>query len=457
MTLHLTLRNVLIGLVVAVPVLLLLASAGIATWEYTNSDAFCADACHAVHPENSFSHQQSFHAQVSCVECHIGRMSFFPAVVKKSGHITHAWDMLVGYERPVISPSMPAASVACEGCHTLTTHRANTVRVNRRFAPDENNTESKLTLAVRTVGRNFGREPPRDVNWHASGAVRFVATDPQRLDVKWVEATRRDGSKVIYEHVGSPLSEADRDEAAKEVMDCIDCHNRAGHYFRDPELLVDEAIARGDLNPDLPYVKARVMKLVTTPFDTEEEIRAAVHEAWADYQADFADLEKTQPEAWQEAVDAQQRREDFAVELVKSTQFLGAEDVSWRSFPDHNGHKYSPGCFRCHNGELQNEAGEPVPVNCTNCHAIPLVTRNDQIPDSYLDLVDRRKPGNHAAPDFMANHMTQVNQSCAFCHGEVIQFGKDDKTFCANSGCHDGDWQYLGWDALRAGRQAAAE
>lgn len=457
MTVNLTVRNVLIGLVVAVPVLILLASAGVASWEYTNSDAFCTNACHAVHPENAFSHQRSMHAQVNCVECHIGRMSFFPAVVKKSGHITHAWDMLVGYERPLTSPSMPAASVSCEGCHTSATHQANSLLVRRRFAPDQNNTESKLTLAVRTVGRTFGREPPRDVNWHASGAVRFIATDPQQLDVKWVEATRRDGEKVVYEHVTASLDDADIEQVETEVMDCIDCHNRAGHNFRDPELLVDEALARGDLNPDLPYVKARVMKLINTEFDTEEEVRAAVREAWSDYQEDFADLEESQPDAWQQAVDAARQREDFAVELVAGSQFLGAEDISWRSFPDRNGHKYAPGCFRCHNGELQNDAGKPVPVNCTTCHSIPLVTHNDQIPDSYLDLMDRRKPGNHAAPDFMASHMTQVNQSCAFCHGEVIQFGTDDKTFCANSGCHDSEWQYLGWEALQARDQGPVD
>jgi hypothetical protein len=450
MTIHLTLRNVLLGLLVAVPVLLLLASAGVATWEYTNSDAFCANACHTVHPEEIFSHQQSYHAQVACVECHIGRMSFFPAAIEKSGHVTHAWAILAGYERPLTSPSLPAASVSCEGCHTANTHRANPVRVTRRFAPDEKNSESKLTMAVRIVGREFGREPPRDVNWHASGAVRFIAMDPQQLNVRWVEATRRDGEKVIYEHVRQPLGEQEAVQADKKVMDCIDCHNRAGHYFRDPELVVDEALARGDLTSSFPFVKARVMELVNTAFDTEAEIRAAVEQAWADYREDFAGLAETDPEAWQRAQEATQARQEFVVQLITNSQFLGAEDISWRSFPDHNGHKYSPGCFRCHNGTLQTDTGTPVPVNCTNCHTIPLVTRNDQIPDNYLALVDRRKPRSHAAPDFMAGHMTQVNDSCAFCHGEVIQFGKDDKTFCANSGCHDGDWEYLGWDALQA-------
>lgn len=451
MTVHLTARNIILGLIIGFSIIAIIGSAGIATWEYTNSDAFCANACHLVHPENAFTHQQSQHAQVACVECHIGRMGFFPASIKKMGHAGHAWAMLTGYERPLTSPSMPAASESCEGCHTPLTHRANSLRVTRRYAPDENNTQSKLTLAVRTVGREFGQETPRDINWHSSGAIRFIADDPQNVDVRWVEATRRDGTRVVYNHVTKPLSSDTAEREDVQEMDCIDCHNRAGHYFRDPELLVDEALSQGALNADLPYVKARVMELVTTRFDTEEEIRAGVREAWADYQKDFSALKQTEPEAWQRAVDEAQRREDFAVELVSNTQFLEAEDVAWNSFPDHNGHKYSPGCFRCHTGQLQDEAGQPIAANCTTCHSIPLVTRNARIPDSYLNLVDKRTPPSHSAPDFMAGHMRAVTDSCAFCHGEVLRYGKDDETFCGNSGCHDGEWRFLRWDALRAG------
>jgi hypothetical protein len=450
MPVHPTVRNVLLGLLLAVPLVLLLGSAGIATWEYTNSDAFCSNACHAVHPEESFSHARSKHAQVACVECHIGRMSVFPAMVEKSGHVTHAWAILAGYERPLTAPSLPAASVSCEGCHTATTHTANTVHVKKRYAPDQKNTESKLTLIVRAVGRTFGREPPRDVNWHASGAVRFIADDPQKLDVRWVEATRRDGETVVYQNVREPLSEADIESADQKVMDCIDCHNRAGHYFRDPEILIDEAIARGDLDSDLPYLKARALQLVDTEFDTEEEIREAVRAAWADYGQDFPEQVAGESGMPQKIQDAIQQQEDFLVDLIANSQFLGAEDVSWRSFPDNKGHKYSPGCFRCHNGELQTSDGRPIPVNCTNCHSIPLVTHNDRIPDTYLALLDKSKPRSHMAPDFMAGHMRKVNKSCAFCHGEVIEMGTDDKSFCANSGCHDGKWQYIGWDALQA-------
>ena len=84
----------------------LMGTAGVATWEYTNSDAFCTDACHSVHPENAFAHKASQHAEVSCVECHVGRISTFEAVFRKAGHMKHVWSLLTGYERPITSPSL---------------------------------------------------------------------------------------------------------------------------------------------------------------------------------------------------------------------------------------------------------------------------------------------------------------------------------------------------------------
>ncbi len=450
MTLQVTLRNVvLVGLFVLVAVLLL-GAAGVVGWEYSNSDEFCATACHNVHPEEPYSHKLSQHAQVSCVECHIGRLSTFAAMVEKSSHVTHAWAVFAGYERPLTAPSLPDASRSCEGCHTAATHQYNPIRVRSRFARDEGNTETKLTLIVRSVGRNFGGEPPRDVNWHASGAVRFIAEDPQQLDVKWVEATRRDGTTVVYEDVAAPLSADAVAAAEKNVMDCIDCHNRAGHSFDNPELLLDAAMDRRLVDPRLPFIKARLVELLDREVESEEDARQAVRESWLDYQQEFAGLAESQPNVWQAAGEAAQAREDFLVDLLVRSQFVEGEGVSWDSFPDHSGHKDAPGCFRCHSGRLQDSSGTPVPVNCTNCHSVPLVTQRDQIPDGYLTLADRRKPRNHGRPDFMARHSELASERCGSCHGEVIEHGTDNQTFCANSGCHDEQWQYLGWEALRS-------
>ena len=78
----------------------IVGAAGIAGWEFSNSDTFCAVVCHNVHPEQPFAHQASQHANVSCVECHMGRLSTFEIMTTKICHSTHLWGMIRGYERP---------------------------------------------------------------------------------------------------------------------------------------------------------------------------------------------------------------------------------------------------------------------------------------------------------------------------------------------------------------------
>ena len=43
-------------------------------------------------------------------------------------------------------------------------------------------------------------------------------------------------------------------------------------------------------------------------------------------------------------------------------QFTGMM-LSWRSFPDNSGHKYDPGCFRCHSGRHKDTQGNMVELS----------------------------------------------------------------------------------------------
>ncbi len=445
---------ILLVIVAFAVVFLALGAVSVASWEYTNSNSFCASACHDVHPEEPYAHQQGHHSNVACVECHIGRLSTFASIAEKSGHIAHAWTFVFGYERPTYAPSFSGAQDSCEGCHTKQPHRHNVVNVSKRFSSDRRNTEKKLTLTMRLDGRDFDDEDHRGVNWHASGAIRFISDDPQNLQIRWVEVTLPDNTTKIYNDARAPLSAEHIENAQKHVMDCGDCHNRAGHPFRDPEEEVDAALADGRLDPDLPFIKARMIELLERKFESEDEANDIVREAWDKYRQDFPDLAEKNPESWRAAEQFLEERQGFMVNLMLRSRFLD-EDVSWRSFPDHNGHKLDPGCFRCHSGRLQDATGTPITVNCTNCHSIPLVTKRDRIPEYFLALLDMRKPDSHKDAAFIARHMDLAGEECTTCH-EEIRFGASDRSYCSNSGCHGEVWEYLDLEALRTPAQSAA-
>jgi hypothetical protein len=47
-----------------------------------------------------------------------------------------------------------------------------------------------------------------------------------------------------------------------------------------------------------------------------------------------------------------------------------AMKVTWGTYPNHLGHKDSPGCFRCHDKKHKTDDGEKINKDCDTCHTI---------------------------------------------------------------------------------------
>ena len=84
---RLTFKTALVGIGLFLVAFVVLGSVSVVGWEFSNSNWFCSNACHQVHPEEPVAQQLSAHANINCVDCHIGRLSFFPAAIKKSSHV----------------------------------------------------------------------------------------------------------------------------------------------------------------------------------------------------------------------------------------------------------------------------------------------------------------------------------------------------------------------------------
>jgi nitrate/TMAO reductase-like tetraheme cytochrome c subunit len=123
---------------------------GIAAWEYSNSNAFCTNMCHAVHPEEPVAHAASSHARVNCVECHMGRVSTLELMLIKPTHIHELWGMIAGYERPLAAKTMRPARYACEACHWPAVKHSDSVRTKVRYEDDPKSRETRTTLVMHT-------------------------------------------------------------------------------------------------------------------------------------------------------------------------------------------------------------------------------------------------------------------------------------------------------------------
>ncbi len=410
----------------------------IEVWEYSNSVAFCADACHDVHPEEVAAYRDSYHANVKCTECHMGRLGTIRSIFLKTSHARHLPEVIFdSYDRPLRSETMRPANESCELCHWPPAFHGDTVREITRYLPDEQNTEERTYLILKTgagtreTGLGYG------IHWHITNKVEFIATDEHKEVIPWVRATLPDGRIVEYQDVANPLTAEEIESSEKKVIDCVDCHNRLGHPFPSPGELIHQAMTEGKLSTDLPYVKKEMLALLTADYESREQAMQAASEVRQQYEVNYPEAAAAYPD---EIKQAQQLAEQFVSRLV-----FEEPGVTWQSFPDHNKHKDFAGCFRCHDGKHESAEGESIRLHCNICHSIPQTVQGDARPPQ-MPLAYIQEPESHLATSFMADHRFQASDECTACHGE-IEFGDDDSSFCANSACHGRAWPEVDLDA----------
>lgn len=419
----------------------ILSLIAVRVWDYSNSPAFCANVCHTVHPEESITYQDSYHAKVQCTECHMGRVSMLQNIFLKASHVRHIPEALFGvYDRPLESYTLRPANESCELCHWAPAHQGNQVLEIRRFLPDEENTEKRDYLILKIGG---GEKDPLNtgmgygIHWHALNTVEYIATDEERQEIPWVRATMPDGRRVEYNDVTNTLAAEEIAEAEIHIMDCVDCHNRVGHPFPPPGETIHGALAEGLLDSDLPFIKKEMLALLTASYGSQEEALEAV-EAWeAQYQASYPEVAASKTAEIEQAAELAR---GFFTRLVFETP-----GITWESFPDQGEHKESPGCFRCHDGKHLSTERESIRLHCNICHSIPVTVDPGGSPPA-VPAAELEEPPSHLEANFMADHRFQASDECVACHGEIA-FGSDDSSFCADSSCHGRAWPAVALDA----------
>jgi nitrate/TMAO reductase-like tetraheme cytochrome c subunit len=112
-------------------VFLILLISGAYGWEYTNSPEFCGMRCHSMPPEFT-AYQESPHAQIKCVECHIGREFIGNQFTRKSRGLRHVIAHISdNYEYPITVHTMRPAEEVCEECHTSEKFSDSTLKTDR--------------------------------------------------------------------------------------------------------------------------------------------------------------------------------------------------------------------------------------------------------------------------------------------------------------------------------------
>jgi len=379
-------RGVLIGFVaLAIPVLALAAGLTFKAVHYMDSTEFCGTACHKVMQPEYTAFQRSPHVRVGCAGCHIGPGAEWFVKAKISGSwqlIAVAFDL---YPRPIPTPvhSLRPSSGTCEQCHWPTKFVGERLKVRTHFADDEQNTELKTALMVKVGGREGGAS--HGIHWHVdpNHSVRYLS-DPSRQTIFDVELTDlTSGEKKVYK-----AADAAPAGAEWRTMDCIDCHNRPAHNYRSPEFEVDLAISEGRIDRTLTYVKREGVRVITEKvYESHDEARAGIAAALkAFYVQNYPDL------ADSPAVEQAGK----ALGDAYTWNNFPHMKVTWNLYPNHLGHKQSPGCFRCHDNKHKTDDGDKIGKKCGTCHNLIVEEESDSKLLQELGL--QEPPPEPAAP-----------------------------------------------------------
>jgi hypothetical protein len=340
-------------------------------------------------PEHT-SYQHSPHARVLCTECHIGSGAEWYVKSKLTG-LYQVYAVVSGdYHLPIQTPveNLRPAQDTCEACHWPGKFSGSMVKEIMHFSPDQANTPMRYNLLLKVGGGEPEFGQGKGIHWHINQdvVVRYWARDRQRLDIPWVEVSVKGEAPRVFKSPDYTDGAPPEDEI--RTMDCIDCHNRPSHIYREPQQELDQALLEGRIDRTLPYIKREGLRLLTeAKYESHEAARAGLaKDLKAFYAANYPDL------ADSPAVEQAGK----ALGDAYAWNVFPKMKVTWNTYPNHIGHKQSPGCFRCHDNKHKTADGGKIGKKCSTCHEIVA----DEETDSKLlqELGLQEEPAAPAEP-----------------------------------------------------------
>jgi nitrate/TMAO reductase-like tetraheme cytochrome c subunit len=407
-------------------------------WDYTNSPPFCGTTCHTMPPEYT-AYQISPHANIACVDCHIGKEFIGNQVLRKAGDVKHIIALAFKtYEFPITAHDMRPARETCEKCHSPDKFSDDSLRQIFEYGSDAANTPTSITLVVKTGGGAARQGLGKGIHWHIQNKVLYYPTDKSEQTIPYVRVYNDDGSTSEYVDLASGVDPSKLADADLKEMDCITCHNRITHLVNQPEVAIDQALQQGLIDVKIPEIKRKGVEVLRASYPSTESAINGIAGLNSYYEAAYPDFYAAQAAVLAQAIAELQS-------IYRDSVFV-EQKSDWSSHPNNVGHQYSPGCFRCHDGKHLDAEQHAIRLECNLCHSIPAVTTQKDLV-TRVEIPRGPEPTAHKNPNWIVGHSGLLDRSCSACHTTGNPGGTDNSSFCSNSACHGSAWKYAGLDA----------
>lgn len=231
---------------------------------------------------------------------------------------------------------------------------------------------------------------------------RNIARDEGRQEIPWVRVERPDKSTTIYQNGDEPLTDEEKETLALRTMDCLDCHNRPSHKFRTPVDMVNASINTGLISFKIPQIKLQAVIALNTDYETTKQAIIGIGNSLRNfYDKNYPGFIKDNPKIWFNTVKE--------VQSIYQKSIFPEMKAQWKSYPDNIGHRDWPGCFRCHNENMESPEKKVLYTSCNNCHLI--LAQGGDINHSEVDFLNGL-PFYHPGTDETIEEYTD----CSDCH-----------------------------------------
>lgn len=379
---------------IAIGALIVLGGTAYRGIEFTESTTFCGTCHRAMQPQVE-AHLAGPHVDVECAKCHVayrasplGPNATAYASSKIGGMRQLLAVMTDSFDRPIRAPAnaIPATNGTCQACHSADKDYRVVLRAYREYAADELSTRHTRVLAfnVGAAGHQTTNANGPIIHWHASAKLYYIPADESRSTISWV-GVEGTGGLDEWTNPNAPLAGAPL-ASQRQLMSCIDCHNRAGHRIPTPDELVDDALEHGRIDRTLPYVKREAVSLLggTAPVAAPDVLGVEfARSGWFDqlakfYADNYPEVATTRQGAIRSAVDELKKMSAQILYPAMKTDSLTYPDNLSHALPAGIGTmaaKDTPGCFRCHGTLVNVTTKQLLPGTmggggCLACHGV---------------------------------------------------------------------------------------
>lgn len=362
-------RNAFVIFTVTTIVVLFLSTFGsFEAFNFTESVEFCGTLCHQVMEPEHTAYQKSPHANVTCVECHVGSGADWYVKSKLSG-LQQVYAVLTKtYPEPIPTPlhDLRPARETCEKCHWPQKFYARTLQTNKYFLADSANSEWDVMLQMKTGSEYNILDFNEGIHWHINPAVNieYISDNDKRENITYVKYTNKTSGEVtVYRNADNPVTDSLISVTQHRTMDCIDCHNRPSHNYKSPPVYFDKALLNGNVSKGIPFMKKVAMGILKQTFSNKDTALMMIKDSITNfYKSGYNEYYFKNTKLIENSIVSIQKA--FA-----ENTFPGMK-VKYDVYPEHIGHLESEGCFRCHNNAFKSESGRTITRDCNLCHTI---------------------------------------------------------------------------------------